>query len=588
MRRKAWTTLGLLLLSVGCYQNTQQPSGIALPLSQEQLQQRADDQPTSFVKVEPGEVTRTTYEATIIDTSNFKQQVWRTEPFDGDLRDVEGLRGGDADPPEIRQMPANDLVVDGAVSNAERILPRLAFPGIDQSFFTPPDPTLAVGPNHIVEMVNSEIAFFTKSGQLTFQAPLGDQGNPGFFEDIGSGDFCVDPRCFYDHYSGRFVVLCLEVYFSPPDSFLTIAVSDDDDPNGIWYKYRTDGVYQSGGQNNFADYPTFGYDQQGYYIGGNLFSITNFSQNGVSMRTIDKTPLLDGSPIVVNDIIDASSGLFTIQMAKSYGSPSIPLGVAFNLSNAATIVGIEDPFTNPSFNTVNVTIPSYSVSGSVNNNGGFISTLGGRSMNAHVRNGRLYTCHSVTSGSQELARWYEFDLNGWPNSGSDPTLIQSGDIDLGPGQETFFPAIMSNQQGSIALVYGNSSSTERISVKASGRNANDPLGTMSAFEEFDISGTVAAGRYGDYFDIAIDPTDDSTFWVVGETQESFGWDTIINSFVVAPLGDVNCDGVVDLLDVQPFVDLLASGGFSDKADMNGDGTVNLLDVDLFVDALLGG
>lgn len=51
------------------------------------------------------------------------------------------------------------------------------------------------------------------------------------------------------------------------------------------------------------------------------------------------------------------------------------------------------------------------------------------------------------------------------------------------------------------------------------------------------------------------------------------------------LGDVNCDGAVDLLDVQPFVDLLTQGGFLDKADMNQDQAVDLLDVQPFVDAL---
>ncbi len=54
------------------------------------------------------------------------------------------------------------------------------------------------------------------------------------------------------------------------------------------------------------------------------------------------------------------------------------------------------------------------------------------------------------------------------------------------------------------------------------------------------------------------------------------------------LGDVNCDGLVDLLDVGPFVDLVTSGGFSEKADINGDGLVNLLDVGPFVALLTGG
>ena len=53
------------------------------------------------------------------------------------------------------------------------------------------------------------------------------------------------------------------------------------------------------------------------------------------------------------------------------------------------------------------------------------------------------------------------------------------------------------------------------------------------------------------------------------------------------VGDVNCDGEINLLDVAPFVDLISTGGFSAKADINGDGTVDLLDVTPFVDLLAG-
>ena len=52
-------------------------------------------------------------------------------------------------------------------------------------------------------------------------------------------------------------------------------------------------------------------------------------------------------------------------------------------------------------------------------------------------------------------------------------------------------------------------------------------------------------------------------------------------------GDVNLDGVINLLDVQPFVDLISSGGFQAEADVNKDGVVNLLDVGPFIE-LLGG
>jgi hypothetical protein len=52
-------------------------------------------------------------------------------------------------------------------------------------------------------------------------------------------------------------------------------------------------------------------------------------------------------------------------------------------------------------------------------------------------------------------------------------------------------------------------------------------------------------------------------------------------------GDVNGDGEVNGLDVEPFVDVLLNGPPSAAADMNADGSVNGLDVDSFVAAVVG-
>lgn len=53
-------------------------------------------------------------------------------------------------------------------------------------------------------------------------------------------------------------------------------------------------------------------------------------------------------------------------------------------------------------------------------------------------------------------------------------------------------------------------------------------------------------------------------------------------------GDVNLDGEINGLDVDPFVDVLLNGPFQAEADMNEDGEVNGLDVDMFVEAVVGG
>ena len=62
---------------------------------------------------------------------------------------------------------------------------------------------------------------------------------------------------------------------------------------------------------------------------------------------------------------------------------------------------------------------------------------------------------------------------------------------------------------------------------------------------------------------------------------------ILSVLPIANFGDVNQDGVVNLLDVQPFADLLTTGSFQVEADINQDGVVNLLDIEPFV-ALLSG
>ena len=90
---------------------------------------------------------------------------------------------------------------------------------------------------------------------------------------------------------------------------------------------------------------------------------------------------------------------------------------------------------------------------------------------------------------------------------------------------------------------------------------------------------------GNYFIGGIITNPDSD----GANNDSSGADAA-SLTVVAPgplLGDVNCDGVDDILDVAPFIEILSSAQYDEKADVNQDGVINLLDVDPFV-AILNG
>ncbi len=57
--------------------------------------------------------------------------------------------------------------------------------------------------------------------------------------------------------------------------------------------------------------------------------------------------------------------------------------------------------------------------------------------------------------------------------------------------------------------------------------------------------------------------------------------------IIIVLGDVNLDEVVDLLDIAPFIQSLATGSFSEQADCNQDGIVNFLDILSFIAILSG-
>jgi hypothetical protein len=87
--------------------------------------------------------------------------------------------------------------------------------------------------------------------------------------------------------------------------------------------------------------------------------------------------------------------------------------------------------------------------------------------------------------------------------------------------------------------------------------------------------TYASGTAGLIFTEDDDRASGVYYWATAATAR------IIN-------GDVNFDGDVNGLDVDPFVAAVLGGSYDAPADMNGDGAVDGLDVDPFVEAVVGG
>ncbi|MEZ6317712.1 MAG: hypothetical protein R3B49_03010 [Phycisphaerales bacterium] len=522
------------------------------------VQREVNARPQQLIRLDhDNDVSWNTAAAQIIDTRTFPQQIqdvhatWRRNAervLPHHREEGEEEEEGKVEPQEPNALRVGTRSFDAVATVG------VDFTGLDRTGWVPPDPTLAVGPNHVLITVNQSIAWYTKTGTLQFSAVLGSQGNPGFFEGEGAGNFAFDPKCFYDAEAQRFVVLVLETYTNT--AYIDIAVSDDSDPNGVWYKYRTDAVVTVNADTFWWDYPGLGYDADAYYVTGNLFGLNNSGGAGAGFRVFDKTPLLSGQPATFATL--RSSGNGSVQACQHFGDNPAAYFMALGNSSRVRLIAITDPLTNPQLVQNSQLVANWESSPTAPVlGGGSLDVVGIRIMNCTWRDGRIWVTHTVGHSGVNKARWYEIDCQDWPNSGA-PAVLQTGEIDQGASVHTFFPAVYTNDDGSTALVFGSSASDQRVRMYVTGRRPSDPaneMGTPVLVRESTRSGS--DGRWGDYYDLALDPVDGTTFWAIGETDEtSIAWDTRIASFTITPApscpADIDGNGVLNLDDVNAF------------------------------------
>ncbi len=466
------------------------------------------------------------------------------------------------------------------ISNAEREVvsgPRgVGFTGIVSTGWTPPDPTLAVGPEHVVVMTNGAIAFFTKDGTLTFQDEI--ENSFGFWGDLGTTNFVFDPEVLYDPLSGRFFAMAAEAYAPGNRSYVLIAVSDDSDPNGTWYKYRFDTTGFSG---DLFDSPNMGVDEDVLYITGDAFGLGA----RYPVYTFDKASLLVGDPpaITQSKLLTTSTQSAAIPPVTFDSPPALYL-VEHQEGSGRTqvrLIAVTDPLGSINFTTYNLTVPTYSSPGDPAQLGTSSrpETFDARFWSSEYRNGSLWATHHVNNPVE--VRWYEIAMNGWPNSGSNPTLVQSGAVG-GDGLYTTFTSIAVDDAGNAALCFARSSSSEYLSMATTYRLAGDPLGTMRPMViEKQSTSPETSGRWGDYSGIEYDAFTNQ-FWAHHEYRGS-SWLTWISSIDGLPdpcLGDFDGDGDRDQADLGH---LLSAYGQNDGGDLDGDGDTDQADLG----ALLG-
>jgi hypothetical protein len=465
--------------------------------------------------------------------------------------------------------------IDRAAREITRGRMDIGFTGVVNTGWTPPDPHLAVGPQHVVVMTNGAIAFFTKDGNLTFQDEIEDSF--GFWGSVGATDFVFDPEVLYDELSGRFFAMAAEAYAPGNKSYVLVAVSDDSDPNGTWYKYRFDTSALAG---NLFDSPNIAVDENVMYITGDGFGLGS----NYPVYTFDKASLLVGDPPAVTRSTTLSTSTQSAGIPPvSFDNPPALYMIEHKESSVNTsvrLIALQDPLGTITFTTTELAVPAYGRPEDPPQMGTSTrpETFDARFWIIAYRNGSLWATHHINS-DRVLARWYEIEMNGWPDSGQQPTLRQSGTIDPGPGVRTFFTSITVDDHGNAAMCYARGAPDEYFSMETAFRYAADPLDTFRpGVIRKTSTGPYNYSRWGDYSQVNVDPADGTTFWAHHEWAEGNSWRTWIHGFTPEFLpGDVNYDGAVDTADLLM---LLADWGPCPgcPTDIDGDGDVDTADL----------
>ncbi|MDA3866564.1 MAG: GEVED domain-containing protein [Salinivirgaceae bacterium] len=413
------------------------------------------------------------------------------------------------------------------------------------AYATPTDPTGAVGPNHFVNAWNSSFRIWDREGN-----PLTDEAS---LSNIWAGQSMGDPIVFYDQFADRFVVT---QFYS--NGFL-VAVTQGPDPlNDGWYTYQFP-------TNTFPDYPKYSIWSDGYYITAN--------KDQSSPQSSEVVFALDREAMIAGDV-NAQIVAFSLPGIAISGFYS-PLGFSvsgFEMPPAgnAPIVYMQDDswsgVSNDHLKIWNINVdwsaPANSTISTAQQldvtpfdgvfDGGSFSNLpqpSGSDIDAlqatimymagyrrfPTHNSALFNFAVDLDGNDDLAgiRWYELRQD---NDGDNWEIYQEGTYAQPDGHSAFSGNMAMDAQGNIALAYTVVSSTINPALRYTGRYASDPNDLMTIEEQVIVDGTSSnpSTRYGDYSQMTIDPTDDLTFWSIGEYFSGSGRKNRVGVFKLAP------------------------------------------------------
>ncbi len=420
----------------------------------------------------------------------------------------------------------------------------------------PPDTNADVGPNHIVQMVNTAVAIWDKQGEQLLEPVAINtlwEGFGGLCESTNRGD----PIVLYDSVADRWLLSQFAFNDSFTDNHQCIAISQTGDPTGAYYLY--DFLWSI---TKFNDYPHFGVWHNGYYAGINQFTGDNYSGAGVVVYERDKMLTGQTARQIIVDLEGITPDAFTPMPADIDGiylPPSDMPEYFVSAGGAANTIDVwnfnldwSEP-DNASF-TLKETLAVAAYNGGVcgfsrdcvvQPNSQKLDAIGQRMMfrlayrNLNGNQHKLVANHTVVGSETDDniagVRWYEIDID---NATGDPSIANQGTFNPDDGNSRWMGSAAMDASGNIGVAYSVSGPTVAPSIRFSGRSQADPADQLTVAETVLKVGEGSqngANRWGDYSSLSVDPVDDCTMWFTTEYYKSgddntTAWSTDIRSF----------------------------------------------------------
>lgn len=402
------------------------------------------------------------------------------------------------------------------------------FEGVPGTGWTPPDPEMAVGPSDILVMTNGEITSLSKSGTVRWSDLI--EGAAGLWGSLGTGSFVFDPECCWDPHSNRFLAMANER--TGGQSYFLLAVSKDDSPDdeNDWWKYRFNVTSVSGDD---IDSPNMSVGPDSILLTADFFGPDKYL-----LYLIDKASVLSGGTATTTSELLTGTGQQSMGVPVVYDANNtlyILQSTEFGSNNTVILHAIENPFTSYSRTTFTLNVPTYTYPNQPPQKGSSSRPFlfEPRFWSVALRNDSMWAVHHVNN-LRARVRWYEINLNGWPNGGN-PSLAQDGEIDLGSGIHTFFPSIHVDANDNVAVSFARSASNEYISMSRATRGASDPVDSMRPAQVVRTSGAAHnSGRWGDYSATQAEPNIPGTFWGHHEFTDNGQWRTWVAQYIMRP------------------------------------------------------